>query len=81
MKSGKTDEPLTTDAEVRNARATRMADLILKLLSNDPDPNRDTLAEWLSRCLSAHEADTLALLMDEGMGREALSRATRLSQP
>ena len=74
MKSGKTDEPITTDAQVRHARATRMADLILKLVAHDPDPNRESLCEWLSRCLAAHETDTLTLLMEEEMGMEQLSR-------
>jgi hypothetical protein len=65
---GRTDEPLTTDAEVRNRRARRMADLIRKLHGADEAVNEvdDDLARWISKCLLAHEVDTLTLLAQEG---------------
>lgn len=76
---GRTDEPLTTDAQVRLHRARRMATLIRKLYEIGPDPSEDmdTLAQFLSKCLLAHEVDTLSILMDVPRAR-AKVRATKM---
>jgi hypothetical protein len=77
MKKGRTDEPLTTDAEVRNHRARRMAALIRKLLEVDQNVGEDddSLAQWIAKCLLAHEVDTLSMLMDETRGESHASMA------
>ena len=66
MPIGRTDEPLTTSAEIRNYRAKRMARLIRKVHLVDPrDPEDDDLATYIARCLASHETDTLKLVLDE----------------
>ncbi len=66
MPTGRTDEPLTTSAEVRTYRAKRMASLIRKVhLSTPKDPEDDDLAAYIARCLASHETDTLKLCLDE----------------
>ncbi len=76
MTRGRTDEPLTTDAEVRIRRSQRMATMIRTILEIRPEPpeDEDNLAQFISKCLAAHETDTLALLMDESRGREVVRR-------
>jgi len=61
---GRTDEPLSTDAEVRQRRASRMAELLRKLHGcKEPEAGQeDDLAQWISRCLMAHEVDTLSIV-------------------
>ena len=76
MIRGRTDEPLTTDTDVRHRRARRMACLIRKLndMGDDPLPNEDTLAQFISKCLLAHECDTLALVCDIPRSRAVIQR-------
>jgi len=67
----RSDQPLLTDADVRAHRARRIAEVLLNLLELDAsDPAlRDPCVEYLTRCLQAHEVDTLKLaLREEGIG-------------
>ena len=77
MSRGRTDEPLMTEADVRQARSRRMAGLIRKLFREEaigPEPSEDddNLALWISRCLQAHELDTLSFLMDMPKAKKAM---------
>lgn len=80
MTRGRTDEPLTTDAEVRIRRSRLMANMIRTILEIRPNPveDEDNLAQYIMKCLAAHETDTLALLMDESRGREVVRRASQV---
>lgn len=74
MTRGRTDEPLTTDAEVRIQRSRRMSRLLRRLydLPEIPAEEDDDLAQWLSKCLLAHEVDTLAMLVDDDTVKRAV---------
>lgn len=76
MIRGRTDAPMTTDTDIRNRRARRMACLIRQLndMGDDPAPDEDTLAQFISKCLLAHECDTLALLCDIPRARAVIAR-------
>ncbi len=77
MTKGRTDEPLMTDADVRNARARRMANVLRKLFVEERiapavSEEDDDLAVWLAKCLQAHECDILSLLMDIPRAKRAV---------
>lgn len=71
MSVPRSDQPLLTDAEVRSIRARRMTEVLLGRLElpNQTDPELvEPTVEYISRCLQAHEVDTLKLLMKETQG-------------